>query len=285
MSIYNIPNLVDAQDSTKEYNYKILVYPNITFQKDLEKDSYVVVLHNVIKELNKVRDDIHWTILSPYETPSLCFDNTTHLPIKLPSYPNAMRTHFDFIDLKKTLNWKFTDYDIVYSHLPEHTLQLKNLFVNNTNIDPKFVGYCHWYEVDKNTDYSERMLLANFNGMLRMEECGVNSIWLKKVVLDEARKIFSPHICDAFDKIIKPHYLGVDKIDLSKVKTKKKRILFNHRNNGYTGWSWFRDRMDELYEQRQDFTVVTTLADLERPYSKRMKITDRKEYLKFMWCM
>ena len=285
MSIYNIPNLVDAQDSAKEYNYKILVYPNITFQKDLEKDSYVVVLHNVIKELNKVRDDIHWTILSPYETPSLCFGNTTHLPIELPSYPNAMRTHFDFIDLKKTLNWKFTDYDIVYSHLPEHTLQLKNLFVNNTNIDPKFVGYCHWYEVDKNTDYSERMLLANFNGMLRMEECGVNSIWLKKVVLDEARKIFSPHICDAFDKIIKPHYLGVDKIDLSKVKTKKKRILFNHRNNGYTGWSWFRDRMDELYEQRQDFTVVTTLADLERPYSKRVKITDRKEYLKFIKSM
>ena len=131
MSVYNIPNLVDAQDSTKEYDYKILVYPNITYQKDLEKDSYVVVLHNVIKELNKIRDkSIHWTILSPYETPSLCFKNTTHLPIELPSYPNAMRTHFDFIDLKKTLNWKYVDYDVVYSHLPEHTLQLKNLFVN-----------------------------------------------------------------------------------------------------------------------------------------------------------
>ena len=285
MSIYNIPNFVDAQDSTKEYRYKILVYPNITYQQDLEKDSYVVVLHNVIKELNKVRNDIHWTILSPYETPSLCFDNTTHLPITLPSYPNAMRTHFNFIELKKVINWQFTDYDIVYSHLPEHTLQLRNLFVNNTNINPEFVGYCHWYEVDKNTDYNERMLLANFNGMLRMKECGVNSIWLKKVVLEEARKIFSKQICNEFEQIIKPHYLGVDKIDLSKVKTKKKRILFNHRNNGYTGWTWFRDRMDELYEQRQDFTVVTTLADLERPYAKRVKITDRKEYLKFIKSM
>jgi len=285
MSVYNIPNFVDAQDSTKEYRYKILVYPNITHQKDLEKDSYVVVLHNVIKELNKVRDDIHWTILSPYETPSLCFGNTTHLPIELPSYPNAMRTHFDFINLKKTLNWKINDYDVVYSHLPEHTLQLKNLFVNNTNIDPKFVGYCHWYEVDKNTDYSERMLLANFNGMLRMEECGVNSIWLKKVVLEEAKKIFSKTVCESFDKIIKPHYLGVDKIDLSKVKTKKKRILFNHRDNGYTGWAWFVERMDELYEQRQDFKVITTLAKLNRPYAKRVKISDRKEYLKFIKSM
>ena len=281
----NIFDFTEEQDSDREYPYKILVYPNITYQKDLEKDSYVVVLHNVIKELNKIRDDIHWTILSPYETPSLCFGNATHLPIELPSYPNAMRTHFDFIDLKKTLNWKYVDYDVVYSHLPEHTLQLKNLFVNNTNIDPKFVGYSHWYEVDRNTEYSERMLLANFNGMLRMEECGVNSIWLKKVVLEEAKKIFSNTVYETFDKIIKPHYLGVDEIDLSNVKTKRKTILFNHRNNGYTGWTWFRDRMDELYKQRQDFKVITTLADLERPYSKRVKISDREEYLKFIKSM
>ena len=57
-------NFFQYQDD-KEYKYKILVYPNITFMKDLEKDSYVVVLRNVIKELNKVRDDIFWTILSP----------------------------------------------------------------------------------------------------------------------------------------------------------------------------------------------------------------------------
>ena len=62
MSIYKF---IDSSDNDKSYNYKILVYPNITFQKDLEKDSYVVVLGNIIRELNKVRDDIHWTILSP----------------------------------------------------------------------------------------------------------------------------------------------------------------------------------------------------------------------------
>ena len=285
MSVYDIPNFVDSQDSTKEYKYKIIVYPNITFQKDLEKDSYVVVLHNVIKELNKIRDDIHWTILSPYETPSLCFHNTTHLPIDLPSYPNEMRTHFDAIYLKKLLNWKYNDYDVVYSHLPEHTLQLKNLFVNSTNIDPKFVGYCHWYEVDENTNYSERMLLHNFNGMLKMEECGVNSIWLRDLVIDKAGEVYSKKYTDKLKKIIKPHYLGVDKIDLSKVKTKKKSILFNHRDNYYTGWTWFVDRMDELYKLRQDFTVYTTLADLNRPYAKRMKISKRDDYLKFIKSM
>ena len=99
----NIFNFTKQKDNDKEYKYKVLVYPNITYMKDLEKDSYVVVLRNVIKELNKVRDDIHWTILSPYEVKSLIFENTTQLPIELPSYPNAMRTHFNHKQLLKRI--------------------------------------------------------------------------------------------------------------------------------------------------------------------------------------
>ena len=83
----NIYKFTSSNENINEYNYKILVYPNITFQKDLEKDSYVVVLGNIIRELNKVRNDIHWTILSPTEIQSLVFENTTQIPINLPSYP------------------------------------------------------------------------------------------------------------------------------------------------------------------------------------------------------
>ena len=73
----NIYKWLPEVDDDKEYKYRILVYPNITYMRDLEKDSYVVVLHNVIKELNKIRDDIHWTILSPMDIKSLMFENTT----------------------------------------------------------------------------------------------------------------------------------------------------------------------------------------------------------------
>ena len=82
MSIYKFTG---SKDNTKEYKYKVLVYPNITFQKDLEKDSYVVVLGNIIKEMNKIRDDIHWTIFSPEHIHSLEFDNTYQLILQLPS--------------------------------------------------------------------------------------------------------------------------------------------------------------------------------------------------------
>ena len=50
----NIFKFTKDKDNDRVYQYKVLVYPNITYMKDLEKDSYVVVLRNVIKELNKV---------------------------------------------------------------------------------------------------------------------------------------------------------------------------------------------------------------------------------------
>ena len=280
----NIFDFTNDQDSEKEYNYKILVYPNITYMRDLEKDSYVVVLHNVIKELNKIRDDIHWTILSPTDIKSLTFENTTQIPINMPSYPNAMRCHFNYEEIKKNLRWKYTDYDVLYSHLPEHTLNMINLLENDTNINPKVVGYCHWYEVPENTNYSKTMLMNNVAGMLEMEECGVNSEWLKDLVLDKVARTYHPRIVHSLEEIIQPHYLGIDKVDM-KSKPTGNNIIFNHRDNEYTGFRWFINQMDLLWEKSQDFTVYTTLADIDRPYARRVKISSRDEYLKFLKSM
>ena len=280
----NIYKWLPEVDDDKEYKYRILVYPNITYMRDLEKDSYVVVLHNVIKELNKIRDDIHWTILSPMDIKSLMFENTTQIPINLPSYPNSMRAHFNFEEIKKVLRWKETDYDVLYSHLPEHTLQLSNMFNNETNISPRIVGYCHWFEVPENTAYNKTMLMHNIAGMLEMEECGVNSEWLKDLVLDKVAGTYHSRIVRRLEEIIQPHYLGIDKVDMKSTPSGN-NIIFNHRDNEYTGFRWFIKQMDLLWEKRQDFTVYTTLADIDKPYAKRVKIHSRDEYLKFLKSM
>ncbi len=286
----NIYKYASSKDIDKTYNYKILVYPNITYMKDLEKDSYVVVLANVIREMNKVRDDIHWTILSPMksakdEIKSLRFHNTLQLPIEFPSYPNAMRTHFDYNNFMKALDWKNNEYDIVYSHLPEHTNLLRNAIYNNTNMRPKFIGgYCHWFEVDENTAYEETLFIENISGILKMQECGVNSKWLKNLVIKKSKELFSDNVIKKLEDIIQPHYLGIDEISTGH-DYKPKTILFNHRDNEYTGWAWFVKRMDELWEKRQDFKVYTTLAELNRPYAKRVKIHNRKKYLDFVRSM
>ncbi len=43
---------------TKAKTIRILVYPNITYAKDLTKDSYVIYLTNAIRQLNRLRDAI-----------------------------------------------------------------------------------------------------------------------------------------------------------------------------------------------------------------------------------
>ena len=37
---------------------RILVYPNITYSKNLEQDSYVQVMKKLIFELSKIRNDL-----------------------------------------------------------------------------------------------------------------------------------------------------------------------------------------------------------------------------------
>ena len=46
---------------TKAKTIRILVYPNITYAKDLTKDSYVVYLTNAIRQLNRLRDCLLYT--------------------------------------------------------------------------------------------------------------------------------------------------------------------------------------------------------------------------------
>jgi len=271
---YNKPDL--------ECKYKILVWPNITYSEDLEKDSYVVVLSNVIRVVNSLIPGVFWTIITPKEVNSLKFDNTEQIIYDMPTYPNSMRIHFDFKKVLNLIDWKRKDYDIVYSHLPEHTLQLSNLFYNQTNIRPKFIGYCHWYEVSENTSYSKNVFLNNISGTLEMEECGVNSSWLKNLIIDRAAEFYSDKVLKKLEKIIQPHYLGVEVDPSSKAfKQIPKSILFNHRPNEYTGWADFLKTMDSLYEVRKDFTVYVTLAEEERPYIKRVNL-NRKEYGDFL---
>ena len=204
----NLNNFIDVKDNDKEYGYNILVYPNITYQKDLEKDSYVVVLGNIIRELNKIRDDIYWTIISPRQIDSLDFDNTEQIILPLPSYPNAMRTHFDFKTIIREIDWKKKDYDIVYTHLPEHALQLKNLLYNNTNLNPLFIGYTHWTEFPEITNYEMTMMDVNILGLLEMERCGINTLGQKELILKNAKKSFNKESLIRLDEIIVPNYLG-----------------------------------------------------------------------------
>ena len=82
---------------------RILVSPNITFAKDLEKDSYIQVIKKQITLLNEIRDDLWFYLILPKDVPSLVFDNVTQLIVYLPTHSHTMRAHFDTEAIKKVL--------------------------------------------------------------------------------------------------------------------------------------------------------------------------------------
>ena len=54
--------------SKQSKTVRVLLYPNITFQKDLNKDSYIKVASNQIKLLNEIRDDFWFYCVVPKKT-------------------------------------------------------------------------------------------------------------------------------------------------------------------------------------------------------------------------
>lgn len=270
----------DDVNSRKHYDYNVLIYGNYTYRENLEADSLVEVLRHVIPFMSK-RWNIHFTIPIPEFVGSLNFPNVDQVNINLPTYCNQMRTHFDSIEFMNIFDWRHRDWDIVYSHLPEHTTQISNCLHNNSNLYSKIIGYSHWFEVPENAPYSKTMLDFSISGMLHMEECGVNSDWLKQLVIKNASINYNDNILKKLDKIIQTHYLGVDRINVRK-QYNDKTVIFNHRGAGYTGWDHFIKLVDKIYESRQDFTVYTTMADTNRPWHKRVKLKDRQEYMNFL---
>jgi hypothetical protein len=269
--------LEESYEANKQYDYRILIYGNYTDIENLERDSFVQVLKPTLEYLD-AHYNIHYTLLTPATINSLNKPNVKQVIFELPTYPNLMRTHFDAIKFLKAIDWRKNDYDIIYSHLPEHTSQIANVIHNSTHLMPKIIGYCHWFEVAENAPYAKTMFLNNILGILEMEECGVNSEWLKKFVLDEAMEHFNQQTIDKLDKIIQPHYLGVDRVE-SNGQTIDKSVIFNHRANGYTGWNWFVEEMDKLWETRQDFTVYTTYAKIDRQWNKQINEPTREGYI------
>ena len=154
---------------------RILVYPNITFQEDLEKDSYIQVIKKQIKLLNESRDDLWFYLVLTEPMQSLQFDNVTQFYIDLPTYPPTMRSHFDVGGMKKILSHDL-DFDLVMSHLPEHTHALKNVMYNVTHHTPKFFGYCHWFDVKPVVAWSKDSFLQNVTGLLEYDRCYLNMI-------------------------------------------------------------------------------------------------------------
>lgn len=256
-------NDVDLSSIGKS-TYQVLCVPNITSQAALDKDSYVLVMENVIKELNKIRDDLFFHIPITKYTKRLDFDNTKQYIFKMPSFPNAMRAHYDFYQWNEVLNAKKIEMDVIWSHLPEQTTNIKNHCHNIYSQDIPVIGYSHWIE---NSEFAPNWKTTfyhnNITGMLQMDKCGLNTQTQIDALLEEAAEHYSQKTIDKLRDIMIPLYLGIEQDKISKsVKTDTdKVIVFNHRTKEYRGWKRFIKIIQELRNQRQDFKVFCSMID------------------------
>ena len=61
-------------------------------------------MSNVLKHLTKMRQDIHFTVLTPELMPNFQFDNVEQVIYDVPRHPNEMRHGFDTNDLRRIKN-------------------------------------------------------------------------------------------------------------------------------------------------------------------------------------
>lgn len=229
---------------------KVLVIPNITNSKNLEKDSFVDVLYNHIRELHN-EGNFFWYVILPEPIQKLNLDNVKQLQAPISRDMIKMRTSMP-IEVVKYL--ETIGYDAVYSHLPDWSAVARYT-------DKPIIGYTHWWEM--RTCNSEdrwnraRNLIHEIIGALRMKICFLNTEEQKERVLEEARDWLSQENLNELRTKLCVWNLGVGEADIIKdiPKEKENIIVFNHRAVAYKGYPQFIGLIREYRETRQDFRV------------------------------
>ena len=256
-------NLFDLnKEEIYQNTVRVLVYPNITFQKDLEKDSYIQVIKKQIKLLNEIRDDLWFYLILPCPVPSLKFDNVTQWFIDFETYPPTMRSQFRVDIIRKMLN-NSLDFDLIMSHLPEHTHQLVNTMYNVTHHTPPVFGYTHWTDVKQVVAWPKDSFLQNITGLLEYDRCYLNTQYQKELILNQSKETFNDKTIERLDDILTVQHLGVDVDDIidNINESPEKIIVFNHRPDTYKHFNQFISLTDKLWETRKDFKVWVPLLD------------------------
>ena len=249
---------------------KVLVIPNITNSSNIEKDSFIDVIHNHIKALDNY-GEYFWNVLVPKGkvTKKLNLPNVKQHQIDIPGDMMNQRA-FPSDDLMKLL--RDIEYDVIYSHLPDwpQVGRYKN------SIDTKIVGYCHWWEmkvcngVDRRPGKAKWLWLPiELLGISQMETCYLNTQDQKNRVLKEAKETFNDEFVNKLDSILNVWNLGVEKSKIVEQPSKDKRkiIVFNHRAAAYKGYPKFLELMREYRKRRDDFVVWIPQLNGQSPES------------------
>lgn len=239
---------------TQQTNKTVLIIPNYTFSKNLEKDSFVDVIYQHIKAV----EGVQWILPVPMGKgiSKLNLPNVRQVQCNISGNMIWMRSNFP-LDVIKL--FKSESYDYVYSHLPDwHVSRFTKVPI---------IGYAHWWEMKECNGESwlnhSRNIYHELVNILDWEVCYLNTQHQKEMLLDNARILFNDETVAKLDSILEVMHLSVNKENIVEKPSYdyEKVIVFNHRTETYKGWGRFYDWMKKYREHRQDFKVWAPLLD------------------------
>lgn len=279
---------------------KVLVIPNITNSSNIEKDSFIDVIHNHIKALEKY-GEYFWHILVPTGnvTKKLNLPNVKQHQIDIPGDMMNQRA-FPSDELMKHL--KNIEYQVIYSHLsdwPQVGRYANYQNINGKKVPTKVYGYQHWFEgskhlpcngIDRRDGKAKWLWLPiELLGVSQMEICYLNTQDQKNRVLKEAKEIFNDDFVEKLDEILTVWNLGVEKSKIidKPSENKRKIIVFNHRAAAYKGYPKFLELMREYRKRRDDFVVWIPQLNGQSPESwiDNSKSPKHEYYQRLQDCM
>jgi len=274
---------VDYKDARK-----VLVIPNITNASNIEKDSFVDVLYNHIIALDKV-GQYFFNVILPKPVRKLNLENVKQ---HIAPFSGDMMNQRAFPPLDLIKIMKDTEYDVIYSHLPDwvQTGRYKN------SINTKIIGYCHWWEsktangIDRRAGKAKWLWLPiELLGVHQMDTCYVNTQDQKSRILEQAKDIFNDGFVKELDNILVVWNLGLpNKLIVKKPSTQKRKVIvFNHRAAAYKGYPKFLELMREYRKRRDDFVVWVPQLNGKSPESwiDNSKAPKHEYYERLQNCM
>jgi len=275
---------------------RIFDFLNVSNERSIWADSGFHVQRNVIQEILKKRDDIHFYLTVPFDQYPLVkpleSDRLTLLKYNYSS-GSGHKFHFDTNQLWKLMDMWRRDYDLVICNEVILGNNFKNLFCYKSHFDIPIVNYVHW--IDTSDDVTAQQW-AMFSSIYWCYNTYCNSKYGKRLILDSATQVYNDDVFDEISKKLKILNVGFNDKELDEMKTTDKfdvpTLVFNHRISQYTGYETLLKKCQKIWDDGVKFQLIFTNPSVSLTRSALGKYPflkmkeggySYKEYIELLW--
>jgi len=275
---------------------RIFDYLNISNERSIWADSGFHVQRNVIQEILKKRDDIHFYLTVPTDqytaVKQLESDRLTLLKYNYSS-GSGHKYHFDINQLWNLMDMWRRDYDLVISNEVILGNQFRNLFCYKSHFDIPIVNYIHWVDT---SDSVTQQQWDMYSSIYWCHKTYCNSVYGKRLILDNIYNIYTKDVAERINDKLGILNVGFNDKELDQYKTKDKfdvpTLVFNHRISQYTGYEALLKECKKLYDKGLKFKLIFTnpSVSLTRSGLSKYPFLELKEggytypeYIELLW--